>query len=136
MPIACEIGATQLLQHDVGGRCVDASEAAVSHHVRLPPTPFATPLVSLEAQHPQTFVIRVVTALNRRAAVVVIGSLLRLLCRGFVCRAAPAIDGHSSATRLATAALRKHRHDLTTCEDAAIGEKRHVVRGSCSVPAA
>ena len=109
MPLAGREGGLQLLQRrahqDLQPKGLRL-EAARRH----PPAPHAAPAVPLEADRPEGAVSRVVAAFDRRAAPVVIGSLPCLPCRGLVCWAAPAIDGHGAATRLAAATFRQHRH--------------------------
>jgi hypothetical protein len=75
MPLAGVLRAAQLVQHHIRRRCIDAGEATVSHHVRLPPTLSATPLVSLEAKHTQAFVLFIVAAFDPDAALLVRESL-------------------------------------------------------------
>jgi hypothetical protein len=75
MPLAGQLGSAQLVEHYLGRRRVNASKPAVSHHVRLPPTHSAAPLVALEAQQPQTFVVFVVAAFDPAATLLVRASL-------------------------------------------------------------
>jgi hypothetical protein len=75
MPLAGQLGPAQLVQHRVDRQLAEACQPEGFDERRLPPTPSAAPLVSHEAQHAQTFVIRIVTAFGRRSATVVVPSL-------------------------------------------------------------
>jgi hypothetical protein len=75
VPLPSILRLAQFLQHHVRRWRFDVRKPALLHHVGLPPTLSAAPLVSLEAKHPKTLVVFIVAAFNRRAAAVVVGSL-------------------------------------------------------------
>jgi hypothetical protein len=75
MPLAGHLRAAQLFQHDLGRRRLDVGKTAVSHHVWLPPTPPAAPLIAQEALHAQPLVVCIVPTLDPAAATIVARSL-------------------------------------------------------------
>jgi hypothetical protein len=113
--LAGQLGAAQLVEHDLGRRRVDARQATVSHHVWLPPTLSAAPIVALEALDPESLVRGIVTTFDSRSASIIVNSLRgrpKIARVRFAARTAT--DSDAAAARFAAARLRKHRHIVTT----------------------